>query len=334
MSSFPVFLSVVIAVHNQSGQLQSLLRSVIATVAPLVNDYEIIVVDNASDDNSVSTLKWLAEESGLPNLQIFMLTKTVDMDLASSVGIENALGDFVCVLDPETEDISFLPAMLDRAVTGIDVVFASNQQRPPESVAYRMSSSVFNRMYKLFSGIDLGKDAPRYRVLSRRMVNFMMRHPIPSIAFRHLPATSGFSKATLVYSAPVTHLRKKQLGDSINRGVRLLVSTTNAPMRIVSILSLLGAGSNLLYSIYLIGVAIWRKTEVASGWISLSLQQSAMFFLISLVLLVLAEYVLHMVGASGGGPAYHIAQEYSSTVMTRKNKLNVEEADVQPTKTF
>lgn len=49
-----------------------------------------------------------------------------------------------------------------------------------------------------------------------------------------------------------------------------------------------------------------------------------MFFLISLVLLVLGEYILQMASLSNEGPLYHIAQEFRSARMTRQEKLNVE----------
>ncbi|MGH8475434.1 MAG: hypothetical protein ACRER2_06625, partial [Methylococcales bacterium] len=116
----------------------------------------------------------------------------------------------------------------------------------------------------------------------------------------------------------------KHLGDSIDRGMRLLVSTTPAPMRLVTSLTLFGAIANVVYSIYVVAVGLF-KTDVAPGWISLSLQQSGMFFLLSLVLLVLGEYILHMASLSNEGPLYHVAQEFTSARITRREKLNVED---------
>jgi len=111
--------------------------------------------------------------------------------------------------------------------------------------------------------------------------------------------------------------------------MRLLVSTTRAPMRLVTSLSLFGAIANLVYSVYVVAVG-FLKTDVAPGWISLSLQQSGMFFLISLVLLVLGEYILHMVSLSNEGPLYHVGQEFTSARMTRREKLNIEEVRAKP----
>ncbi|MGA9919424.1 MAG: glycosyltransferase, partial [Paraburkholderia sp.] len=120
---FPVFLSVVFVARNQSRDLEAILRDAAAVMGTLVSDYELIVVDNASEDESVAVLKGLAGEQGLPNLQVYALTKEVDSDTASWVGLENALGDFVAVVDPLVDDIRFLPTMLDKAASGADVVF-------------------------------------------------------------------------------------------------------------------------------------------------------------------------------------------------------------------
>lgn len=332
MACFPVFLSVVFVVHNQSDHIEKILSDAATSISSLVSDYELIIVDNASGDDSVSTLKKLTGENGQPNLQVYALTKEVDSDTASWVGLENALGDFVAVIDPLADDIGFLSEMLDKAVSGADVVFANNEQKSGQSLAYQGAYAVFNGLYKRFNGIHLAKEAPQYRVLSKRVVNFILQHPQPAMTYRHLPATGGFARVNLNYSATPKFSQAKRLDESIDRGMRLLVSTTRAPMRLVTSLSLFGAVANFVYSIYVVAVG-FLKTDVAPGWISLSLQQSGMFFLISLVLLVLGEYILHMVSLSNEGPLYHVGQEFTSARMTRREKLNIEEVASRPTHT-
>ena len=93
-------------------------------------------------------------------------------------------------------------------------------------------------------------------------------------------------------------------------------------MRLVTFLCLFGAGSNLIYSLYVILVKIW-KSNVAPGWATLSLQQSGMFFLLSLVLLILSEYILHIVKSSEK-PHYHILKNLLAREVTHQAKLNVE----------
>lgn len=330
MKNFPIFLSVVFPVRNLESRLEAILKKATSHVSEYVIDYELIIVDNASDDASVQLLKELASQTGLPNLQIYALTKEVDSDTASWVGLENALGDFVAVMDPLHDDISFLPEMLDKAVMGADVVFANNQQKSRQSLAYRAAYAAFNFLYKSFSGIHLTKEAPQYRLLSKRVVNFILQHPQPAVTYRHLPATGGFARVNMEYSAKPLARNTKKIRESVDRGMRLLVSTTKAPMRLVTSLSLFGAASNFFYSVYVVGVGIF-KTDVAPGWVSISLQQSGMFFLISLVLLVLGEYILLMASLSNEGPLYHVGQEFTSARMTRREKLNIEDVSSSAT---
>lgn len=332
MAFFPCFLSAVFVVRNQSANIEKILSDAAVVIATIVSDYELIVVDNASDDDSILVLKRLTAENGLANLQVYALTKEVDADTASWVGLENALGDFVVVVDPLADDISFVPEMLDQAVRGADVVFANNAQKPAQSLAYRGANIVFHSLYNRFNGVHLAKEAPQYRILSKRVINFILQHPQPAMTYRHLPATGGFARAYLSYSSAPQASRPKRLGESIDRGMRLLVSTTRAPMRLVTSLSLFGAVANLVYCVYVITVGI-LKTDVAPGWISFSLQQSGMFFLISLVLLVLGEYILNMVSLSNEGPLYHVGQEFTSARMTRLEKLNVVEVVSDSTET-
>ena len=324
MEHYPIFISVVLCLKNQASDIDRILNDAVDKLSNWVSDYELIIIDNASTDNSLEILKSLTSVNGFPNLQVYALTKEVDADTAAWIGLENALGDFVAVINPLSDDFSVLPRMLEKATSGSDVVFANNERKTKKTAGYRVASSIFNRIYKLLNRIDLAKEAPQYRVLSKRVINFLLQHSHPTISYRHLPATGGFVKSYINYcSEPVQH-QEGALGESIERGIRLLISTTRAPMRLVNLLSLFGAGANLIYSLYVVLIGLFAE-NVAPGWVSMSLQVSGMFFLISLVLLVLGEYILHMTNLTNEGPLYHVGQEFTSARITRLEKLNIED---------
>ncbi len=321
---YPIFLSVVMVVRNRANELPEFLAEATAAITPLVADYEIVIVDNGSEDDSVQVLEALVGDPALPNLQVYALTKEVDQDTAAWAGLENALGDYVAVIDVITDSVQFIRTMLEHAVSGADVVFARNTQKPPESMVYRLCFAVFNFLYKSFNGIYISKDAPQFRILSRRVVNLILQHGSPNLAYRTLPATGGFARVNLTYSSRPRLAHRKLLFESIDRGMRSLISSTRGPMRLVTALSLFGALSNAVYSVYVVVIAIF-KTDVAPGWVTLSLQQSGMFLLLSLVLLVMGEYLLQLSRLSNFGPSFHVAREFTSTVITRREKLNIED---------
>lgn len=324
MATFSVFLSIVCVFRNQANTQEKIISEISDAISSVVSDYEIIIIDNASTDESIVGLKRLTGENGFSNLQVYALTKAVDLGAASWVGVENALGDFVAVIDPLVDDAKFLPKMLEQAMSGVDVVFANNELKPKQGLPYSIASRVFNGLFKWFNGINLSKEAPQYRVISRTVLNFILKHSQPVLAYRYLPASAGFHKITLNYKVMPKGGETKSFGESFDRGMRLLMSTTRAPMRLVTSFSLFGAFANIFYSIYVIAIG-FLKTDVAPGWITLSLQQSGMFLLISLVLFVLGEYILNMASLSNENPINHISKEFTSVKMTRREKLNVEE---------
>ncbi|HEY7774371.1 MAG TPA: glycosyltransferase [Marinagarivorans sp.] len=324
MDQVQVFLSVVIASRNRSGSIEQELNDLSELLKTSVSDYEVVIVDNASSDDTLAKLKQLTDEEGLPNLQVYALTKEVEPDVAFWAGLESSLGDYCCMINLDTDSPQIIPTLLKKAMHGHDVVFGQNDSLNKQSLIYRSAERLFDHLFYKFNGVHLTKEAPQLRVLSKNVVNFLLQHAQPAQAYRHLPATAGFTKAKINYNHKTDKTASKSLLSSIDRGMGLLTSTTRSPMRIVTTLTLFGAGANLVYSIYIVLIGIF-KDNVAAGWVSLSLQQSGMFFLLSLVLMVLGEYIINMVNRNSNGPAFYIAQEFTSAKMTRLEKLNLEE---------
>lgn len=122
-TSHPILLTVVIPFRNFDRSAKAMLEAAIEVVAPLVDDYELIVVDNGSSNEEFRDYQPLLGGDGFANIQIYRLLQQVDNDVASIVGIENSLGDYVLVYDPRSENLSQLGAALDKIAEGCEVVF-------------------------------------------------------------------------------------------------------------------------------------------------------------------------------------------------------------------
>ena len=109
--------------------------------------------------------------------------------------------------------------------------------------------------------------------------------------------------------------------------MKFLISTSDAPMRIVSMLSVFGAFMNIIYSVYILIIAL-VKTNVGEGWITLSLQQSGMFFLISIFFFILSEYILNMKNPTINEFSKYISKEFSSVIIARHSKINLKEINL------
>src|SRR5690606_1563110 len=105
--------------------------------------------------------------------------------------------------------------MLTTALSNIDVVFARNTFST-ESLPYAFGKSIFNRFYKSLCGIDFKKDAPPFRVINKKIVNYILQHPRPNVSYRLLPKTAGFSVANLTYSSHSIFKRTRPWRQSVN----------------------------------------------------------------------------------------------------------------------
>lgn len=306
-----------------------ILRTTIDIVASLVTDFEIIVVDNASAGKSTAMLTDLTSRNGLPNIQIYRLIHSVDYDVAAWAGVENSIGDYVLVFDAFSETLEMLPAALDEISRGHEFVSIRNLEPIDRGVLERLSGDLFRRLFSWLSEVDLIEDAAPFRLMSKRVVAFLLLQPRPALRYRTLPAVAGFSRTTLSYAAPHPKGRRTGFVRRARRAARMLMANTFAPIRIVSLMALAGAALNLLYSVYVLVIAM-AKPDVAPGWITLSLQQSGMFFLMSCVIFIIAEYLMHSLQWTTNGPPYFVASEMTSAVLTRRHKLNVEGRAQEP----
>lgn len=325
IEQLPVLLSIVITAQNNEAELFNCLDHITSLAGRLVSDYEIIVVDNSSTDGTLNLLHQLTDNDGLPNLQIFSLASPVDAITAQWVGIENSLGDLVVCLDWQQGDLDFFEEITRKAGEGYDLVFTKRLPLASKRKTLRHSLyQFFVFATRLSTGLALNTYSTSFLVMSRRIVSYLLQFPDPQIKFRNLAGTAGFRRTTLETHANPRYTKDIHLKQSISRGLKLITATSTLPLRMATALSALGAGMSILYSIYIVLIWIFKK-NIAPGWVSLSMQQSLMFFLISMVLLVLSEYVLEISRKANSGPSYYIAAEYTSAKLLRKQRLNIEE---------
>lgn len=326
---YPILLSVVVPLRNVAGRARALVEPLVAELAAQVEDFEVVIVDNGSTDGSARDYADLVQEGGLPNLQIYRLIRAVDLEIAVWAGVENALGDYVLVLDPLNEDLSFLPRALEKIAEGADLVTVRNTTPKPMSGTERMLDRLFHGVFRRLVGVDLEVEGASCRLISKRVVSFLLEQPKPGLRYRALPALAGFPKAAIDYEGPRRPQPRTSLRSKARRGLNLLFSQTTLPLRIASALAITGATLNLIYSGYVILIRLF-KSDVMPGWTTLSLQQSGMFFLLSLVVFILVEYVAQVLSWTLEGPSYYLAGEHTSAVLTRRTRLNVEAGPRRP----
>jgi polyisoprenyl-phosphate glycosyltransferase len=318
-----MLVSVVMTLSASDDSLADLIRDLRLMLETQVRDYEIIIVDNGSRDGTIARIEALVDE--VPNIQVLSLARLCDRDIAMLAGIENAIGDFVITMLPIRDQVSVLPRMLDLAMAGSEVVFGkSDADMAEHGRAYRAMTRLFFGLYRRLTGITIPAEGSQFRLMSRRIVNYLLQSEPAHIMLQALPAISAFRSQTIEYEMSRTGRLQQQRSfrSGLHKALSMVLSTTAMPARLLSLLAMAAGLLNLLYMVYVIGVAVF-KTGVAEGWITLSLQISGMFFLMSVILALLSEYIVRIFEGSFRRPLYMVAREMTSSTLSRQQRLNI-----------
>lgn len=317
-----MMVSVVMVVSETGDGFADLIRDLRIMLEAKVKDFEIIIVDNATRDGTIAAIEQVIDE--VPNIQLFSMARALDRDVATIAGIENAIGDFVITLLPIRDQVSVLPRMLDRAAAGAEIVYGvSSADNTDQSRLYRLLTSAFFGLYRRLTGIAVPAGGTQFRLMSRRVVNYLLQTEPSHVMLQALPAMTAFRSGTVDYEmSGHSQGRRRSLRSGFHKALSMILSTTAVPARLLSLMAIAAGLINLLYMAYVIGIALFKE-GVAAGWITLSLQISGMFFMTSVILALLSEYIVRIFEGAFRRPLYMVARELSSSTTSREQKLNI-----------
>jgi glycosyltransferase involved in cell wall biosynthesis len=325
MSRREVFLSVVVAIRDAEPWIQKRLFELAAVLKPEFDYYEVVIVDNGSRDRTVELVAEVQKVE--KNIQLYVLVRARTHEIALTAGLDHAIGDFTAVMDLVTDPPDRLPELVDRARAGVEIVYALPSARVRRQGTYNRLVGIFLSLMARINEIDVPRATSSYRLLSRTVVNYILesadRHRTLSIA----PALSGYRYDTIEYdlrsdvAESGTGMARQALY-AVHRALDLIFSSSVRPLRLITVFSLGICAIAVLYAVYVVIVLLFKE-NVASGWPSLSLQVSGLFFLVCIVLAAMSEYLLQVLETTNRRPIYHVARQSHSSTMDYRQDLNV-----------
>jgi len=192
-------LSVISPCFNEKENLSNLLSRIRKSCLENgLEEFEIIWVENGSDDGSFDLMQKLSLEE--PRLKILQLSRNFGYQGAIACGIAHASGNFVSILDGDIQDPpELIPKMLELAERqNLDVVYGVRTKRQ-ESFLKRFSYAAFYRVWKITAEIDVPLDAGDFCVMRRTVANAINNMPERQRFNRGLRAWVGFRQSGFPY---------------------------------------------------------------------------------------------------------------------------------------
>ena len=212
---------------------EELVRRISESVGSITEHYEIILVNDASPDNSWNVIRAECEKDS--RVKGINLSRNFGQHYAITAGLSYAKGEWVVVMDCDLQDRpEEIPNLYNKAIEGYDSVFAQRINRS-DSWLKRMSSKLFYKFFSYMTETRQDASVANFGIYNRKVIDAVLSM---GDAMRYFPTQIqwvGFKRAYL----PIQHDERAEGKSTYNlsRLFRLafdtIISFSDKPMRLM-----------------------------------------------------------------------------------------------------
>jgi dolichol-phosphate mannosyltransferase len=283
-------LSIVIPVFNEAENIETLHLRLSAVLQDMGHEYEIIYVDDGSQDQSPALLNRLARGDG--HVVVVELARNFGHQVAISAGLEHSRGRAVCIMDADLQDPpEVLPKFLEKWQEGAEVVYAIRTMRK-EWWGKRLAYAGFYRLLQRVANIRIPLDAGDFCIMDRCVVDQLVQMPERNRFVRGIRSWIGFHQVGVAYERHSRHAGRPKytFRKLIYLALDGLISFSHMPLRIITLLGI--AVSLLSFTVALFYVV--KKIALGAGIPGFTTLVVSIFFLAGIQLMtigVIGEYI-------------------------------------------
>jgi len=301
-------ISCVVPAYNEAENLPSLLQLLTVQLRLCAEHWEVLVVDDGSQDMTAAALQpWLLE----PGVRYLRLSRNFGKEVALSAGIDHAKGEVVVLMDADLQHPpAMIPQMLEAWRQGADMVCAARDSRADESWSKRLGTRWFFAIVNASSHVPIPEDAGDFRLMDRRVVDALKSLPERDRFLKGLYAWVGFRNQIVRYTPAARFAGRSSF--SLRRLASLaltgITSFTNLPLRVWSGVGALVALGGMLLALYVV-VEHFAAGHPVPGWATIVVSVSFFSGMQLLSIGILGEYVGRIYNEVKQRPLYLIGQE-------------------------
>jgi dolichol-phosphate mannosyltransferase len=267
-------ISVVSPVFNESACIQAFYTEVSAALSSVTDNWEIVLVDDGSRDDSWQQIRQLA---GIDiRVRGVRFSRNFGHHIAITAGLDHCDADWVVTMDSDLQDPpDAIPRLLERALEGFDVVVALREGRK-HGLIKRMFSRVFYAAYSYLTDTHYDPRVGVFRIMSRKVVENLRQMRELSRFLTGMVEWVGFAHDAIRVKHRPRHAgeTKYPLHKQILLAVNAVLSFSEKPLKFVAYAGLLMSLLSTAYGSYIVYLALAGRIVVL-GYASLA---AAIFF--------------------------------------------------------
>lgn len=245
-----MLLSIVSPIYKGEKMLDELVSRIETAVSTITDDYEIILVNDASPDESWAGITRICTKD--KKIKGINLSRNFGQHYAISAGLSKVSGEWIVVMDCDLQDRpEEIPILYAKAQEGYDIVYARRVARKDKFLK-RLSSTMFHAVFDYLSGAKTDKTIANFGVYKRQVIDEFNKMPEKARSFVSLIRYLGFNTGTV----DVQHAERAEgtSGYNFARLIKLsfdvMISNSNKPLRLATSMGFFMAFVSFLLAFY------------------------------------------------------------------------------------
>lgn len=161
-------ISVVAPVFNEESLIAEFISQVLRVLDSIHYDYELILIDDGSSDNSWQVIKIEAQKN--EKVKAIKLSRNFGHHYAITAGINKSVSRWTVVMDSDLQDRpDVITDLYKKANEGFDVVFVTRKNRP-EALWYLAVQKIFYKILNITSGLKFNSSQANFSIINFKVV--------------------------------------------------------------------------------------------------------------------------------------------------------------------
>ncbi len=304
-----VYLSVVAPCYNEEEGISELVKRVCDAGSKITADFELVVVNDGSKDQTLSIL--LSLRKLYRQLVIVDLSRNFGHQNALSAGLAECRGERILIIDCDLQDPPELLLEMNQLMDqGYEIVYGRRLSRKSETFIKKATASLFYRLLNYLSDIDIPKDAGDFRLISKRVKDVLLSMPEKQRFVRGMVAWIGFKQIAFDYHRDARYAgeTKYPFRKMVHFAITGITSFSMKPLQLISLAGItISLISGLLLLYFLVEAIV---SDTAPGWASLMVVMLGLGGVQLLAIGVLGDYLGKAFVQMKGRPIFLIDKVY------------------------